>query len=168
MVVGTSTTHCRLCDTHLNAARSATSVLPKPTSPHSSRSIGTGRSISALISSVHRSWSSVSSNSNRRSKSYCHSPSGSNAKPGVAIRLAYSAISSRAISRTADRTRDLVFCHSWPPRRCSLTRTSSLVPIYLDTRSSWVTGTYKVSPLSYRSLMQSLTTPCISSCWIPS
>ena len=54
-VVGTSSAHCLPSEIHLKAARSATSVLPKPTSPHSRRSIGIGRSISRLISSVHRS-----------------------------------------------------------------------------------------------------------------
>ena len=42
------------------AARRATSVLPKPTSPQRSRSIGVGDSISCLISAIQRSWSSVS------------------------------------------------------------------------------------------------------------
>ena len=43
------------------AARSATSVLPKPTSPQTSRSIGLPDSRSASTSSIARSWSSVSS-----------------------------------------------------------------------------------------------------------
>ena len=56
-------------------------------------------------------------------------------------------MSSSAISLTAARTLLLAFCHSEPPRRCSLTWASSLGPMYLETMSSWVTGTYRVSPL---------------------
>ena len=46
--------------TALNAARMATSVLPKPTSPHTSRSIGASASMSALTSTMALSWSTVS------------------------------------------------------------------------------------------------------------
>jgi hypothetical protein len=42
------------------AARSATSVLPKPTSPQISRSIGLPRIQSSNTSRWRRSWSSVS------------------------------------------------------------------------------------------------------------
>ncbi len=51
-VVGTSIATCLPSWIALNAARTATSVLPKPTSPESSRSIGIGFSMSALISSI--------------------------------------------------------------------------------------------------------------------
>ena len=51
-VVGTSTATCLLSATALNAARMATSVLPKPTSPHTRRSIGISRSISCFTSAV--------------------------------------------------------------------------------------------------------------------
>ena len=57
---GTSTTTCFPLDTALKAARSATSVFPYPTSPQSRRSMGVGRSMSFLMSSMQRSWSSVS------------------------------------------------------------------------------------------------------------
>ena len=60
-VVGTSTATCLPLITALNMARIATSVLPKPTSPASKRSIGTGFSMDALISAVACNWSSVSS-----------------------------------------------------------------------------------------------------------
>ena len=59
-VVGTSTATCLPSCTALNAARTAISVLPKPTSPEITRSIGTGRSMSALTSSIADSWSGVS------------------------------------------------------------------------------------------------------------
>src|SRR5207237_6649790 len=39
-VVGTSIATCRPSTAALNAARTASSVLPKPTSPHTTRSIG--------------------------------------------------------------------------------------------------------------------------------
>ena len=51
-VVGTSTATCLPLITALKIALIATSVLPKPTSPASNRSIGTGRSIDSLISAV--------------------------------------------------------------------------------------------------------------------
>ena len=52
--MGTSNAHCLESHTHLKAARRATSVLPKPTSPQSSLSMGASRSISFLISSMQR------------------------------------------------------------------------------------------------------------------
>ena len=54
-VVGTRIAHCFPSPMHLNAALSATSVLPKPTSPHSSLSIGALLCISLFISSMERS-----------------------------------------------------------------------------------------------------------------
>ena len=63
----------------LNAARMATSVLPNPTSPHSSRSIGYGRSMSALTSVMATRWSGVSTNGNASSISDCHGVSCPNA-----------------------------------------------------------------------------------------
>ena len=61
MVVGAKIAHCLPPITHLKAARSATSVLPTPTSPHSSRSIGQFCSMSCLMSAAAVSWSGVSS-----------------------------------------------------------------------------------------------------------
>ena len=49
---GTRTATCLPSCTALNAARIATSVLPKPTSPQTRRSIGIGRSMSAFTSSM--------------------------------------------------------------------------------------------------------------------
>lgn len=46
--------------TALKAARMATSVFPKPTSPQMSRSMGRVPSMSRLVSSMARSWSVVS------------------------------------------------------------------------------------------------------------
>ena len=85
-VVGTSIATCLPSCTALNAARTATSVLPKPTSPESSRSIGMGRSMSALTSSMVCSWSGVSAKGNASSSSRCHGVSGPNAWPFAAMR----------------------------------------------------------------------------------
>ena len=80
-VVGTSTAAWYPSWTALNTARMATSVLPKPTSPQTSRSMGWGRSMSALTSSMARSWSEVSTNGNDDSSSACHGVSGPKACP---------------------------------------------------------------------------------------
>ena len=61
-VVGTSTATCLPSASATNAARSATSVLPKPTSPQTSRSIGLPAVRSAITASIAACWSGVSSN----------------------------------------------------------------------------------------------------------
>ena len=61
MVVGTSTATCLPSQAALKAARMAISVLPKPTSPQTSRSMGVLLSRSFFTSSVAFSWSGVSS-----------------------------------------------------------------------------------------------------------
>ena len=50
------------------AARSATSVLPKPTSPHTTRSIGRSDLRSATTASMADCWSGVSSNGKAAAK----------------------------------------------------------------------------------------------------
>ncbi|MNR54623.1 hypothetical protein D3C85_1748450 [compost metagenome] len=60
-VVGTSTATCLPPITATKAARSATSVLPKPTSPHTSRSIGRPLVMSPITASIAAAWSTVSS-----------------------------------------------------------------------------------------------------------
>ena len=60
-VVGQRTTTCLLSATATNAARSATSVLPKPTSPHTRRSIGLPAAMSVTTASIAAAWSGVSS-----------------------------------------------------------------------------------------------------------
>ena len=60
-VVGSSTATCLPWSETANAARSATSVLPKPTSPQISRSIGRPELRSLIVVSMAASWSSVSS-----------------------------------------------------------------------------------------------------------
>ena len=87
-VVGTSTPTCLPSWTALNAARTAISVLPYPTSPAITRSIGTVRSMSRLTSSMTVSWSGVSTYAKASSSSRCHGVSGPKAKPGAAWRAA--------------------------------------------------------------------------------
>ncbi len=50
--MGTSTATCFPPETALKAARTAISVFPYPTSPETSRSIGSGASMSRLTSST--------------------------------------------------------------------------------------------------------------------
>ena len=59
-VVGTTTATWLPDIAATKAARSATSVLPKPTSPQISRSIGRPDARSPITSSMARGWSSVS------------------------------------------------------------------------------------------------------------
>ena len=96
MVVGHSTITCLPSWQHLNAARSATSVLPKPTSPQSRRSIGFGDSMSALMSSIAARWSGVSSYGKLASMSACAGVSGANACPCTVERRVYRSTRSNA------------------------------------------------------------------------
>ena len=61
-VVGVSTATCMPSATATKAARSATSVFPKPTSPHTTRSIGLSFAMSASTSSMAFCWSGVGVN----------------------------------------------------------------------------------------------------------
>lgn len=60
-VVGDSSATCLPPSTAMNAARSATSVLPKPTSPHTRRSIGLPLVMSPITAAMAAAWSGVSS-----------------------------------------------------------------------------------------------------------
>ena len=71
-VVGTTTATWAPDMAATKAARKATSVLPKPTSPQISRSIGRSRLMSCLIEPSALSWSSVSVYGNSASNSFCH------------------------------------------------------------------------------------------------
>ncbi|OGS36135.1 MAG: hypothetical protein A2506_05365 [Elusimicrobia bacterium RIFOXYD12_FULL_66_9] len=81
-VVGASTAHCLTPITHLKAARMATSVLPKPTSPTTRRSMGRGDIMSSRVSAVARPWSSVGSYGNEAANSRSISDSGGKMCPG--------------------------------------------------------------------------------------
>ncbi len=61
MVVGTKTATCFPSTTAFAAARMATSVFPKPTSPQTNLSIGFSASISLFTASEALCWSGVSS-----------------------------------------------------------------------------------------------------------
>ena len=137
-VVGTSTATCLPSWIALNAARIATSVLPNPTSPHSRRSIGYGRSMSALTSTIATRWSGVSTNGKASSISACHGVSALKATPSALTRFWYRRTSSWAISRTAERTRLLALAKSEPPRRCSV---GVSPPTYWRNTSIWSDGT---------------------------
>ena len=126
----------------LKAARTAISVLPKPTSPQIRRSIGTGFSMSALTSSMVVSWSAVSWYGNASSSSFCHGVSGLNAKPGVRWRAEYSLTRSSAISWTCLRAFALVAAQSEPP---SLLSFGASAPMYLLIWSSWSVGMNSLS-----------------------
>jgi hypothetical protein len=115
-VVGTSTAAWYPSCTALKAARTATSVLPKPTSPQTRRSIGWGSLHVGLdVGDGLRSWSSVSTNGNDDSISVCHGVSGPKAcpvdgqAPPVQLHqlLGHLVAAARALAR--------VFCHSEPP-----------------------------------------------------
>ena len=109
-----------------NAARSATSVLPKPTSPHTRRSIGLPSARSCSTSSIARSWSSVSSHGKRSTN--CSQLASSRSSTG-ALRSARAAAvrnSSLAIWRMRSLSRALRFCQPSPP---SLSSTAASSPL---------------------------------------
>ena len=60
-VVGARMATCLPPVTAMNAARNATSVLPKPTSPQTRRSIGCGEIMSWMTAWIAACWSGVSS-----------------------------------------------------------------------------------------------------------
>ncbi len=86
-VVGTSTATCLPSITALNAARNAISVLPNPTSPQISRSMGLTSSMSRFTSSIAVSLvAGLLVFGNASSSSCCHGVSGPNAWPGTDMR----------------------------------------------------------------------------------
>ena len=66
----------------------ATSVLPKPTSPQTRRSIGRAASRSPSTSAMARAWSGVSSKGNVAAKARYSSSIGGTATPTAALRSA--------------------------------------------------------------------------------
>ena len=143
-MVGTKYATCFWSTTALKAARMATSVLPKPTSPQSKRSIGFGCSISFLVSSIQRSWSSVSIYSKLSSNCFCHGVSAEKANPFTFWRFAYSSMRSLATSCKFFFTLVLVFSHSLLPRRFTLGAPSP-PPMYLRILSKDSVGMYSIS-----------------------
>jgi len=103
-VVGAMMATCLPAMTALNAARTATSVLPNPTSPANSRSIGISLSMSALTSVDRRQlvWGLVI----RERVFEFALPRGVGRERGplgLAARAAYNLTSPTAMSRTALR-----------------------------------------------------------------
>ncbi len=87
-VVGTRIATCLPAATAMKAARIATSVLPKPTSPQTRRSIGRPSVMSTITDWIASAWSGVSSNGKVAAKlSYSWTFSGK-ANPSRARRLA--------------------------------------------------------------------------------
>ena len=84
--MGTRTAACLPSWTALNTARTATSVLPNPTSPHTNRSMGMSDSMSPFTSSTARSWSTVSVKEKESSSSRCQGVSGAKAWPFMCSR----------------------------------------------------------------------------------
>jgi hypothetical protein len=139
-VVGTSTATWKPASTALKAARIAISVLPKPTSPQSSRSIGLAACMSALIASLAVSWSGVSSKGNDSSKARCQGVSAGKAIPGRSDRRAWSWIMSAAMSATACCTAAFWRAQSVPPIFASF-GASFVPPTYFCTSSMQAAGT---------------------------
>ena len=147
-VVGTKYATCFWSITALNAALIATSVFPYPTSPHKSLSIGLSISISFLVSSMQRSWSSVSAYGKLSSNSFCHGVSFENANPFTFPLLAYNSISSFATSCKFFFTFAFVFSHSLLPNLLIL-GTASPSPMYFLTLSKSFVGMYNMSSFWY-------------------
>ncbi len=99
-VVGTTTATCAPDIAATKAARNATSVLPKPTSPQISRSIGRPDARSSSTSAMARAWSSVSANG-KRAQNSSQAPSRRRhaSRRRASARSAAMRISSAAMSR---------------------------------------------------------------------
>ena len=118
-MVGTSTATWRPALAAAKAARTATSVLPKPTSPQTTRSIGWLLARSRRVASMAASWSGVSSNGKVAANGSYIARSTSSAKPARALRLAWISSSSAATSRTFSAALRLALAHCSPPSECS-------------------------------------------------
>mmetsp|Transcript_3192 Transcript_3192/g.9608 ORF Transcript_3192/g.9608 Transcript_3192/m.9608 type:complete len:298 (-) Transcript_3192:80-973(-) len=111
-VVGARNATCFPAATIRNTARIATSVLPKPTSPQTSRSIGRSEwHMSCSISAKQRTWSAVGSNWKLEAKAAKGSPSGAHGLRCNSCRSAYSVSSSDATFITFFAAFDFRFCH---------------------------------------------------------
>ena len=152
-VVGAMTATCMPLIAAIKAARRATSVLPNPTSPQTSRSIGRPEVKSSRTSSIACSWSSVSSYGNlAANSSYMPCPV-STGRPFFTARAAAITSSSCAISRMRFFAFALRVCHPTPPSRSSALSASSAP--YREIRSIFSTGRKIRSPPAYSSSRQS-------------
>ena len=98
-----------------NAARTASSVFPKPTSPQSMRSMGFSLARSASISRSAFAWSSVSSQGKASTIARTISPSPAQAGLWRRARLACTSISSAARSKSPFWTFSLRLRNALPP-----------------------------------------------------
>ena len=87
-VVGANTATCLPPETATNAARKATSVLPKPTSPQINLSIGLSVIKSRIVAIIAAAWSSVSAYSKPSANALYSSSSKLNECPCCDKRLA--------------------------------------------------------------------------------
>ena len=110
----------------MKAARSATSVLPKPTSPQISRSIGRPAARSSITSAMARAWSSVSAKGKRAQNSSQVPSGGGITAASRTWRAAAVRISSAAMSRMRCFIRALRACQAVPPSLSSATPWPSL------------------------------------------
>ena len=145
-VVGTTTATCAPLIATAKAARSATSVLPKPTSPQISRSIGRPEARSSSTSAMARCWSSVSAKG-KRAQNSSQAPSGGIAvTPSFTLRSAATRMSCAAMSWMRCFARALRFCQLAPPSLSSATPCASLPK--RDSTSMFSTGRKSLSPPS--------------------
>ena len=103
-VVGATTATCLPHSATAAAARSAISVLPKPTSPQTSRSIGRPEARSARTAAMARAWSGVSVKGKRAAKRSNAGRGGASAGALACSRSRASPVSRRALSAMAAST----------------------------------------------------------------
>ena len=87
-VVGTRTATCLPACTAAKAARMATSVLPKPTSPQTMRSMGWFEAMSSSTFWMASAWSAVSSNGNALANAWYSSSPATSLRPLRDLRCA--------------------------------------------------------------------------------
>jgi hypothetical protein len=97
----------------------ATSVLPKPTSPQTTRSIGRSPAMSATTAAMASCWSAVSSKGKAAEKARYSLSSDCNGVPLRAWRRAYRSSSSAATSRSCSAARRRALAHWSLPSLCS-------------------------------------------------
>ena len=125
-VVGTTTATCAPDIAATKAARNATSVLPKPTSPQISRSIGRPDAMSSSTSAMARDWSSVSAKGKRAQNSSQLPSAGAIVSASCILRAAATRMSSPAMSRMRCLARAFRVCQPAPPSLSSATPAPSL------------------------------------------
>ncbi len=164
-VVGTTTATCAPLIAATKAARRATSVLPKPTSPQISRSIGRPAARSSSTSAMARAWSSVSANGKRAQNSSQAPSCGVRLVASRTRRAAAVRISSPAMSRMRCFIRALRFCQDAPPSLSSVAPPSAPKRLSI---SMFSTGRNSLSSPSYSSRRQSCRAPLTCSVTSPS